>query len=148
MTLLSFFHSFTFLSFTFLFKLFFKFMCQICQRVALLNLLDTKVNPNCLLFQRERERENRRNPVVRGWSGGAMVLGKYSEPKRPTNLDNSRARVYCTCSRCGWGLFAHFFLASIFSLLFLSLWETARYRLKYCLKGPLNPKQLTNQIQS
>ena len=145
MTLLSFFPSFTFL-----FNLFFKFMCQICQRVALLNLLDTKVNPYCLLFHRERERvrENRRNPVVRGWSGGAMVLGKYSEPKRPTNLDNSRARVYCTCSRCGWGLFAHFFLSSIFSLLFLSLWETARYRLKYCLKGPLNPKQLTNQIQS
>ena len=28
-----------------------------------------------------------------------------------------------------------------------SLWETARYRLKYCLKGPLNPKQPTNQIQ-
>ena len=27
-----------------------------------------------------------------------------------------------------------------------SLWETARYRLKYCLKGPLNPKQPTNQI--
>ena len=25
-----------------------------------------------------------------------------------------------------------------------SLWETARYRLKYCLKGPLNPKP-TNQ---
>ena len=25
-----------------------------------------------------------------------------------------------------------------------SLWETARYRLKYCLKGPLNPKT-TNQ---
>ena len=111
MTLLSFFPSFTFLSFTFLFNLFFKFMSQICQRVALLNLLDTKVNPNCLLFhrERERERENRRNPVVRGWSGGAMVLGKYSEPKRPTNLDNRRARVYCTCSRCGWGLFAHFF---------------------------------------
>ena len=33
----------------------------------------------------------------------------------------------------------------IFSLIylflyFLPLWETARYRLKYCLKGPLNPK--------
>ena len=27
-----------------------------------------------------------------------------------------------------------------------SLLETARYRLKYCLKGPLNPKQPTNQI--
>ena len=26
-----------------------------------------------------------------------------------------------------------------------SVWETSRYRLKYCLKGPLNPKQLTNQ---
>ena len=27
-----------------------------------------------------------------------------------------------------------------------SLWETARYRVKYCLKGPLNPKQPTNQV--
>ena len=27
-----------------------------------------------------------------------------------------------------------------------SLWETARYRLKYCLKGPLNPKQPTNHL--
>ena len=27
-----------------------------------------------------------------------------------------------------------------------SLWETARYRLKYCLKGPINPKQPTNQL--
>ena len=26
-----------------------------------------------------------------------------------------------------------------------SLWETVRYRLKYCLKGPLNRKQPTNQ---
>ena len=26
-----------------------------------------------------------------------------------------------------------------------SLWETARHRLKNCLKGPLNPKQPTNQ---
>ena len=27
-----------------------------------------------------------------------------------------------------------------FSFLSPSLWETARYRLKYCLKGPLSPK--------
>ena len=33
-----------------------------------------------------------------------------------------------------------------FSFLSPSLWETARYRLKYCLKGPLNPKQPTNQL--
>ena len=32
-----------------------------------------------------------------------------------------------------------------FSLFSPSLWETARYRLKYCLKGPLNPQQPTNQ---
>ena len=36
-------------------------------------------------------------------------------------------------------------LSSIFSLFLLPLWETARYRLKYCLKGPLNPKQPTNE---
>ena len=39
----------------------------------------------------------------------------------------------------------------IFTLLYLfslspSLWKTARYRPKYCLKGPLNPKQQTNQL--
>ena len=33
-----------------------------------------------------------------------------------------------------------------FSSLSPALWETARYRLKYCLKGPLNPKQ-SNPIQ-
>ena len=35
-----------------------------------------------------------------------------------------------------------------FSHLPPSLWETARYRLKYCLKGPLNTKQSTNQLES
>ena len=34
----------------------------------------------------------------------------------------------------------------IFSPLSPSLWETARYRLKYSLKGPLSPKQLTNWL--
>ena len=44
-----------------------------------------------------------------GWSGGAMVLGKLPVPGRPTNLDHSMARAYCACSRCGWGMFGHFF---------------------------------------
>ena len=48
----------------------------------------------------------------------------------------------------GGGCLDIFFPSSIFSLFFLTLWETARYRLKYCLEMPLNPKQLTNQIQS
>ena len=37
-----------------------------------------------------------------------------------------------------------FTLVYPFSSLSPSLWETARYRLKYCLKGPLNPKQPIN----
>ena len=32
---------------------------------------------------------------VWGWSGGAKVLGKLPVPGRPTNLDNSGARVNC-----------------------------------------------------
>ena len=71
------------------------------------------------------------------------MLGKLLVPGRPTNLDYGRARAFCACRRCGWGLFGHFFLSSIISLLSPSLWETARYRLKYCLKGPLNPNQPT-----
>ena len=57
----------------------------------------------------------------RGWSGGAMVLGKLPVLGRPTNLDYSRARAKCACSRYGWGLFGHFFLSSIISLFFLPL---------------------------
>ena len=29
----------------------------------------------------------------RGWSGGAMVLGKLPVPGRPTSLEKSRARA-------------------------------------------------------
>ena len=80
-----------------------------------------------------------------GWSGGAKVLGKLSVPGRPTTLNYSRARAYCACSRCGLRLFGQFSLVYHFSLLSPSVRETARYRLKYCLKGPLNPKQPINQ---
>ena len=78
-------------------------------------------------------------------AGGAKVLGKLPVPGRPTNLDYSRARACCTCISCGLGLFGRFFSPILLSPLPPSLWETARYRLKYCLKGPLNPKQPTNQ---
>ena len=47
----------------------------------------------------------------------------------------------------GGGCLDIFSLVCLFSFLSPSLWETARYRLKYCLKGPLNPKQPTNQPQ-
>ena len=45
----------------------------------------------------------------------------------------------------GGGCLDIFSLLYPFSPLSPSLWETARYRLKYCLKGPLNPQQPTNQ---
>ena len=45
----------------------------------------------------------------------------------------------------GGGCLDIFTLIYPFSSLSPSLWEAARYRLKYCLKGPLNPKQPTNQ---
>ena len=56
------------------------------------------------------------------WRGGqgAMVLGKLPVPGRPTNLDCSRARAYCACSRCGWG-FLDIFLLSFISFFFLPL---------------------------
>ena len=45
----------------------------------------------------------------------------------------------------GRGCLNIFNLVYLFSFLSPSLWETARYRRKYCLKGPLSPKQPTNQ---
>ena len=45
-----------------------------------------------------------------------MVLGKRPVQGHPTNLDESKARAYCACSRCGWGLFGHFY--SLLSFLF------------------------------
>ena len=51
-----------------------------------------------------------------------MMLGKLSMPGRPSNLADSRARAYCACSGCGWGLFEHFY-SHLFSLLFLPLFE-------------------------
>ena len=46
----------------------------------------------------------------------------------------------------GGGCLDIFTLVYHFSFLSPALWETARYRLKYCLKGPLSPKQPTNQL--
>ena len=73
-----------------------------------------------------------------------MALGKLSVPGRPTNTALSRARAYCAFGRYGWGGLNIFSL--IYHIFFLSpiLGETARYRLKYCPKGPLSPT--TNQI--
>ena len=44
------------------------------------------------------------------------MLGKLPVPGRPSNFADSRARAYCACSGCGWGLFGNFY----FHLSFLS----------------------------
>ena len=68
-----------------------------------------------------------------------MRLGKLPVPGRSTNLDYSRAGDYCAYSRCGGVVLAFFSLVCHFSLFSPYDWETARYRLKFCLKGPLSP---------
>ena len=74
-----------------------------------------------------------------------MVLGKLPVPGRPTILITVGQGPTALAVGAGGGCLDIFTLIYLFSLLSPSLWETARYRLKYCLKGPLNPKQPTNQ---
>ena len=46
----------------------------------------------------------------------------------------------------GGGCLDIFTLVYPFFSLSPALWETARYRLKYCVKVPLNPNQPANQL--
>ena len=74
-----------------------------------------------------------------------MVLGKLPAPGRPTIWTSVGQGPTALAVGAGGGCLDIFTLIYPFSFLSPSLWETARYRLKYCLKGPLNPKQPTNQ---
>ena len=60
----------------------------------------------------------------RGWSGGAMVLGKFPVPGCPTNFDYSRTRANSLTVGAGGGCMDIFSLIYHFSLLSPSLWET------------------------
>ena len=73
-----------------------------------------------------------------GWSGGAKVLGKLPVPGRPTNLITVEQGPIALAVGAGGGCLDIFSLIYHFSFFSPSLWETARYRLKYCLKGPLS----------
>ena len=73
-----------------------------------------------------------------------MVLGKLPVPGRPTIWMIVGQGPIALAVGADGGLWT-FLLSYPFSPLSPSLWEMARYRLKYCLKGPLNPKQPTNQ---
>ena len=75
-----------------------------------------------------------------------MVLGKLPVPGESYNLDDSRARAYCACSRYEWGLFGHFLRSSILSLLFLPLSERRPdIDLKTVSKGRLTKNKHTNK---
>ena len=73
-----------------------------------------------------------------------MVLGKLPVLGRPTILITVGQGPTALAVGAGGGCLDIFTLIYPFFPLSPSLWETARYRLKYCLKGPLNPKP-TNQ---
>ena len=83
--------------------------------------------------------------MARGWSGGAMMLGKLPVPGRPTIRITVGQGPTPLAVGAGGGCLDIFTLIYPFSHLSPSLLETAQYRLKYCLKGPLNPKK-TNQL--
>ena len=73
------------------------------------------------------------------------MLGKLPVPRRPANLDHSRARASAAFAVGAGGGCLVIFPSSIISLLSPTLFATARYRLKYCLKGPLNPNNQPNK---
>ena len=74
-----------------------------------------------------------------------MVLGKLPVPGRPTIWITVGQGPTALAVGADGGWLDIITLIYLFSFLSPSLWETARYRLKYCLKGPSNPKQPTNQ---
>ena len=82
-----------------------------------------------------------------GWSGGAKVLGKLPVPGRPTIWITVGQGPIALAVGTGGGCLEIFTLIYPFFPLSPSVWETARYRLKYCLKGPLNQNnQPTSQL--
>ena len=86
--------------------------------------------------------------ISRGWSGGAMVLGKLPVLGHPTIWMIVGQGPIALAVGADGGCLDIFALIYPFSPLSPSLWEMARYRLKYCLKGPINPKQPTNQLNT
>ena len=76
------------------------------------------------------------------------MLGKLPVPGRPTVWMTVGPGPTALAVGAGGGCLDIFTLRYLFSPLSPSLWETAPYRLKYCLKGPLNPKQPTNQFRT
>ena len=76
------------------------------------------------------------------------MLGKLPVPGRPTIWITVGQGPTALAVGAGGGCLDIFTLIYPFFPLSPSLWETVRYRLKYCLKGPLNPKPTNQPIVS
>ena len=75
-----------------------------------------------------------------------MVLGKLPVPGRPTFWIIVGQGPIALAVGAGGGCLDIFTLLYPFFPLSSSVWETGRYRLKYCLEGPLNPKTINQSI--
>ena len=74
-----------------------------------------------------------------------MLLGKLPMPGRPAIWIIVGQGPIALAVGAGGGCLDIFILLYPF---YPSLWKTAPYRLKYCLKGRLNPKQPTNPVSN
>ena len=77
-----------------------------------------------------------------------MVLGKLPVPGHPTIWIIVGQGPTALAVGVGGGCLDILSLISHFSFLTPSVWETARYRLKYCLKGPKSTNQPTYRFQT
>ena len=75
-----------------------------------------------------------------------LLFSRFPVPGRPTIWTTVGQGPIALAVGAGGDFLDIFTLLYPFSPLSPLLWETARYGLRYCLKGPLNPKQPTNQL--
>ena len=73
-----------------------------------------------------------------------MVIGNFSVPGRPANLDNIRARASALAVGAG-GSCLDIFLSSIISLLSPSLWGDDLIWTEILCQKAIKPRQATNQ---
>ena len=109
--------------FRFSFRFFKKGSCQLLAKVlhkVLVNRLGGLSLPRKSVV-RLTDRPDMTLDVYCGRKTTIQQQNNNSVPGRPTYFDYSRARAYCACSRCGWGLFGHFSSRLSVSLFFLSL---------------------------
>ena len=83
--------------------------------------------------------------LIRVEHGNFNNLGAWIYTIYPQVFEVSIEKDLRKRGQTDWVSLDIFSLIYHFSSLSPSIWETARHRLKYCLKGPLNPKQPTNQ---